>query len=83
MIRERTRGGLLAAKKKGIHCGRPKTVFDRRRLRDLREQGKSVRQIGAKLGMSKSAVARALAGAVPKLLIHPSYQSTDSTQPGR
>jgi DNA invertase Pin-like site-specific DNA recombinase len=52
MIRERTKGGMLTAGKKGIHCGRPKLVLDRRKLRDLISAGLSTRQIAAKLGIS-------------------------------
>jgi DNA invertase Pin-like site-specific DNA recombinase len=68
MIRERTKGGMMTAKQRGIHCGRPKTVVDRRKARDLIQAGASVRTLAEKLGISGTAAFRlkvALTG-VPK-----------------
>jgi putative DNA-invertase from lambdoid prophage Rac len=58
LIRERTKGGMMTAKKAGVHCGRPKAVVDRRRVRDMLTGGASHRQIAAKLGISKTAATR-------------------------
>ena len=69
LIRERTKGGMMTAKKAGIHCGRPKVVVDRRKARDLAAAGASVRQIATKLGISSTTAFRLVAslkGSVPK-----------------
>ena len=50
-IQERTKAGLERAKRKGKVLGRPQTI-DRAKILDLREQGLSMRQIAAELGIS-------------------------------
>ena len=65
LIRERTRAGLAAARRRGRHPGRPHALDGRARdrVRRLRASAHSIRAIAGKLGVSKSVVARA-AGAV-------------------
>ncbi len=65
LIRERTRAGLAAARRRGRHPGRPRALDRRSRARALRlrASGHSIRAIAAKLDVSKSVVARELAGA--------------------
>jgi len=63
LIRERTRAGLAAARRRGKRLGRP-PVLDgegRARARRLRSAGRSLREIAAVLGVSHTAVARELA----------------------
>lgn len=63
LLRERTRAGLAAARRRGRHPGRP-PALDRRgldRARRLAASGNSIRSIADVLGVSKSAVHRALA----------------------
>jgi putative DNA-invertase from lambdoid prophage Rac len=50
---------------KNLAVGRPKKIFDRRRVLDLQRAGKSLRQIATTLGVGKGTVERALR-AVPK-----------------
>jgi len=51
MIRERTLAGLRLAKANGKHVGRPRRVFRRDDVVELREAGHSWRSIAAKLGI--------------------------------
>lgn len=60
LIRERVVMGLERARKQGKRLGRPKIAVDGPRIDDLRRQGLSIREIAARLKISKSAVARAL-----------------------
>lgn len=62
LIRERTKAGVDEARRAGKHCGRPKAVFDRRRVLDLHQQGLSVRQIARKTGVGRSTILRAVQG---------------------
>jgi DNA invertase Pin-like site-specific DNA recombinase len=65
LIRERTRAGLAAARRRGAKLGRPKIAFDLDLARDLRPQGRSIRHIAAALGVTSTTLHRALA-AVPQ-----------------
>ncbi len=56
MIRERTVGGVRAAKAKGKKLGRPKRVFRRDEVVRLRETGQSWRAIAKQLGVPVSTV---------------------------
>lgn len=60
MIRERVKAGLVAARKRGAKFGRRPKTFDREKVLQLHLQGKTVRQIAAIVGISKSHVARLL-----------------------
>ena len=51
LIRERTLLGLRVAKANGKHIGRPKRVFRRDEVVQLRERGESWRSIAGKLGI--------------------------------
>jgi putative DNA-invertase from lambdoid prophage Rac len=51
MIRERTLAGLRVARANGKHVGRPKRVFRRDELVQLREAGYSWRTIASRLGI--------------------------------
>ena len=62
LIQERTRAGLVAARRRGKRLGRP-TVVDARtraRIRRLRAAGRSLREIAATVGVGKGTVERAL-----------------------
>ncbi len=64
LIRERTRQGLEAARRRGRHPGRPR-VLDRearQRAYRLRRAGHSIRVIADRIGASKTTVARELRG---------------------
>jgi len=60
LIRERTRAGLAAARRRGKRLGRPRAIQGeaRSRVRRLRTAGRSLREIAEVLGVSKAAVAR-------------------------
>ena len=64
VIRDRVRAGLEYARangtKSGNPIGRPKLVFRRDEVRELRNQGHSWREIGRKLGISATTARRAL-----------------------
>ncbi len=61
---ERVAAGMRLARQRGVHMGRPKLVFDREQVVALRDQGNSIRQIAAKLGVGKGTIERILS--VPK-----------------
>jgi DNA invertase Pin-like site-specific DNA recombinase len=62
VIRERVSAGLDYAKKNGTKSGRaigrPKAVFNRGAIADLRRAGLSLRQIARKLGVSEKTIRR-------------------------
>lgn len=58
LIRERVMAGLRRAKESGKKLGRQPIKIDALRLAELRREGKSVRQIGAALGICKSLAAK-------------------------
>jgi len=62
LIRERVIDGLEKAKRSGKKLGRPRKKVDLQKVRELREQGMSIRQIGNELGVSHSTVLRILRG---------------------
>jgi DNA invertase Pin-like site-specific DNA recombinase len=59
LIRERTRAGIAAAKRRGKTLGRPRVISEEAsmRIRRLHHAGRSLRQIATLLGVSKTAVA--------------------------
>ncbi|WP_308283532.1 hypothetical protein [Pseudonocardia nigra] len=66
MIAERTRAGLQAARARGRVGGRP-TVMTPDRIviaQEMRAHGKTLNEIAATLGVGRSSLVRALAGAV-------------------
>jgi DNA invertase Pin-like site-specific DNA recombinase len=62
LIVERVRTGVKEAQRQGKHCGRPKRVFRRDDVRDLRAQGKSWREISLELGIPVGTVRKAVSG---------------------
>jgi DNA invertase Pin-like site-specific DNA recombinase len=67
VIRERVVAGLRTAKaqgtKSGKPIGRPKRIFDRERLEELRREGLSYREIARRVGLGEGTVRQVLAGA--------------------
>ncbi|MFA4971618.1 MAG: recombinase family protein [bacterium] len=61
IIAERVKAGMKAAKSRGKHCGRPKASLDLSLARQLRSEGKSLRQVAALAGVSTATLSRALA----------------------
>jgi len=61
---ERVKAGMRIAKRRGEQYGRPKLVFDRSKVAEMREAGKSIRAIAAELHIGKGTVSRILS--VPK-----------------
>jgi DNA invertase Pin-like site-specific DNA recombinase len=64
----RTKAGMIAAKKRGSKIGRPRARVDVDQLHELHEQGLSVREMAAKLGIGSSTVQRRLR-AFPRLRV--------------
>ena len=62
LIQERVRAGVARARSEGKRFGRPRKGFDYRRAQELKAAGRSVRQIAATLGVSRSTAQRFLAG---------------------
>jgi DNA invertase Pin-like site-specific DNA recombinase len=60
LIRERVAAGMKTARAKGKSIGRPKRVFDRQSVMDLRSQGMSYPQIARELNLSQGTVFRAV-----------------------
>ena len=60
LIKERVQAGMRQAKKAGKSLGRPKLVFNREDVHDLRARGASLRDISKQLGLSMGVVTRTL-----------------------
>jgi DNA invertase Pin-like site-specific DNA recombinase len=60
LIRERVHAGIKAAKKAGKVLGRPKRVFNRAEVHELRAQGLSIREIATRLDVGMGTVTRTL-----------------------
>ena len=60
MIVERVNAGLAEAKRRGVHCGRPRKIFRRDVAHKLRAQGMSLRAIAKALEVPLSTVADTL-----------------------
>ena len=60
MIKERVKSGILAAKHRGKKFGRPKLVFDRQAVLDLKAAGLSIRKIARQLRIGRGTVERIL-----------------------
>src|ERR1700738_1696688 len=56
LIRERVNAGIRNARANGKQLGRPKSGLDRERILQLKEQGLSLRQIAANLGVGYGTV---------------------------
>ena len=61
IIVDRVRAGLRRAVAEGKQLGRPRSSADETEIRNLRQQGLSLRVIAQKIGASKSTVSRMLA----------------------
>jgi DNA invertase Pin-like site-specific DNA recombinase len=59
LIRERVRSGLVAARARGKHLGRPRTKVDSLQIARLRDSGASWARIANELGLSVGTVFRA------------------------
>jgi DNA invertase Pin-like site-specific DNA recombinase len=59
LIAERVKAGLRNARAKGKRLGRPPKVVDGTRIRDLRQRGRSWREITEETGVSKGSAQRA------------------------
>ncbi|MCS6954596.1 MAG: recombinase family protein [Bryobacteraceae bacterium] len=57
-IQERVRAGLERARREGRRLGRPRRVFDRLRVIELRRQGESWREVARQLGISTGTARR-------------------------
>lgn len=62
LTRERVKAGLASAAAKGRRGGRPRAIFRRDRVTELREAGKSIREIARQLGVSVGLVHGLLKG---------------------
>jgi DNA invertase Pin-like site-specific DNA recombinase len=75
VIRERVLSGLEYARthgtKSGLPIGRPKAVFKRALVTELRAAGRSWRQIAAELGATVRTVRRVYASSTAHILRHP------------
>jgi DNA invertase Pin-like site-specific DNA recombinase len=61
LIRDRVSAGMKAARKAGKILGRPRLVFNRDEVRELRAKGMSVARISQQLGIGVGTVHRTLA----------------------
>jgi DNA invertase Pin-like site-specific DNA recombinase len=59
-ISERVQAGLNRARAAGRVGGRPKGVFDRQKVQQLRQQGLSIAEIAAEVGVPRTSIHRAL-----------------------
>jgi DNA invertase Pin-like site-specific DNA recombinase len=59
IIRERVQAGVDTAREKGVKLGRP-VQCDRDKLKELKQKGLSYSKIALEVGLTKSAVAKAL-----------------------
>jgi DNA invertase Pin-like site-specific DNA recombinase len=57
IIVERINAGLAKAKRHGVQLGRRQTIVDRQAIREGKAEGKTVRELAAEFGVSKSLVA--------------------------
>jgi DNA invertase Pin-like site-specific DNA recombinase len=63
LIKDRVHAGLKQAKKDGKQLGRPKLVFSRNEVHELRAQGLSIREISTRMRLTIGTVARTLKAA--------------------
>jgi DNA invertase Pin-like site-specific DNA recombinase len=60
LIRERVNAGLRNARAAGKQLGRPKRIVDKERILKMRDEGASLREIAAKLGVGYGTVRKRL-----------------------
>ncbi len=58
ITRERVRAGVARARARGKRLGRPRKIFHREEVEQLRSEGLSFRQIGKRLGISPALAVR-------------------------
>jgi len=58
---ERTKAGMVAARRRGSRIGRPRRHIDLDLARELRASGRTLRQVAAELGVGPATLHRALA----------------------
>jgi DNA invertase Pin-like site-specific DNA recombinase len=58
---ERTKAGMVAARRRGSRIGRPRRRIDLDLARELRASGRTLRQVAAELGVGPATLHRALA----------------------
>ena len=63
LIVERTKAGIAAAKRRNVHCGRPRIRLDDDHLRELRANGIPIVKIAEMLNVGASTVQRRLVAA--------------------
>lgn len=63
VLRERTRDGLAAARRRGVRLGRPRIALDIERAKALATSGATLREIARELGTSVGTVHAAIAPA--------------------
>lgn len=56
LIRERVKAGMETAREKGKHIGRPFTEVDNNTVRELRNQGLSIRKVAKEMDIKPSRV---------------------------
>ena len=66
MRARKVRAGIVRAKNRGVHCGRPRRSFPLAEALKLRKKGLSLRAVAEKTGIPVSTVADALRQAVSK-----------------
>jgi len=60
LIRERVMMGLDRARRQGKRLGRPRAIADAAKIRDLQNEGYSLRMIAKRVGLSHTKVANIL-----------------------
>lgn len=60
VIAERTIAGMAAARRRGVHVGRPRVEIDLARARQLRHGGLTIRAVAQELGVGYGSLQRAL-----------------------
>lgn len=60
LLKQRIEAGIARARRGGTRIGRPKTIVNVERIRELRDAGLSLRTIAMKLGISKATADRRL-----------------------
>jgi len=60
LIIERTKCGMNRAKRQGIHVGRPRAVVDIAKVKRMRAEGKTLREIGDKFDVSPALLVKRL-----------------------
>jgi DNA invertase Pin-like site-specific DNA recombinase len=76
MIRDRTRSGLDAARRRGARIGRPPVSIDVERALALKAQGVKMADIAREFGVGASTVRRELAKASRHGTSHPPDRAT-------